>query len=102
MGKQQSKEEQVIIAQTASGGNNQSSLEHLNYHASFTTSLLAAICVILALALLYFGYRQYSKCHRRWIQREILENHLRRSNSWFRRREANGGDSNDRAGANII
>lgn len=98
MGKQQSKskEETVIVAQTASGGNNLSTLDHLTFHTSITTTILAVICVILLLVVLYLGYRQYGKCHRRWIQRGIQEHTLRRTSSWFRRQRGQGGDRDDR------
>lgn len=107
MGKSQSREE-IIIAQTASGGSNSSSLEELKYHTSFSTRILGVICLILMLAVLYFTYRLYGKCHRRWIQREIQENNFRRTGSWFWRREMRDGrgdvneNREDRAGVRIV
>lgn len=76
MGKPQSKQEEVIIAQT--GGTNTASASQ--DHPSYTTNQLLGVLIgfIALLSLLAF-YKYYKKAHKKWIRREITMNDLRRS-----------------------
>lgn len=84
MGKTQSKEE-VIIAQTASGGNNSADVEQIKYHASTTNVVLLVILTLLLLGFLYLVFKIYKNCHTKWMANEINRHALRRSISYFRR-----------------
>lgn len=76
MGKQQSKEETVIV-QNAAGGSNYS--EEIRFHMSTTNILLTIIVLAVLLGTLYIIYRIYRRCHRKWITEEINKTALRRS-----------------------
>lgn len=87
MGSSQTKEE-VIVPQNALGGNgNSASIEQLYYHASTGNYMLGIICILLIIGGIYIIGRLYRKCHGQWMQRELNEFALRRSASFFRRRE---------------
>lgn len=83
MGKQQSKEETVIV-QNAAAGNNQATADELRFHMSTSNIILSCILLILLLGLLGFIYRLYKRCHKKWITNEINRTTMRRS--LFRRR----------------
>lgn len=85
MGKQQSKEQEVIIAQNGAG--NSASADQLVQHASTITYVLIAICVILTVGGAIWLLRYYKKCHTKWIDRGINAYELRRSMSVFRRQQ---------------
>lgn len=77
MGKTYSKEE-TIIAQTASGGNNNASVEQLESYVHGTNIVLIIIAVILLLgfivAIIYF----YRKCHLNWMREELRRDAIQR------------------------
>lgn len=84
MGSNQTKEE-LVVAQTASGGSNGSGVEQLKVHASTTNIILLLILTLLFLGLLYLMYRIYKNCHVKWMTNEINRHALRRSIAYFRR-----------------
>lgn len=88
MGKPQSKQEEIIIAQNGAG-NAASATQDLQYHISTTNILLIVIITIIALVSLLCFYQHYKKTHKNWMRREINLNDLRRS---LRRRAAFGRD----------
>lgn len=90
MGKQQSKEETVIV-QNAAGGVNQANLDEFKFHLTTTNLLLGIIVMVIILGILYFIYRLYQRCHIQWIHREINDRVLRRS--FFRRPDADNSFS---------
>lgn len=89
MGKQQSKTQEVIIAQNGAG--NSAGAEQMLQHTSVIAYMLITIAVILIIGGAIWLLRYYRKCHGKWIERGVRDFDLRRSMSLFRRqqREAN-------------
>lgn len=80
MGNKQYKQEDIVIAQNASGGSNTASAaEDLKFHAGTTNILLLVIVTLMALGGVYGVYRLYKKTHKKWMRREITLNEFRRS-----------------------
>lgn len=93
MGKQQSKEQEIIIAQNGAG--NSASTEQLLWHATSTSYALIAICALLFIGAAIILFRYYRKCHGEWIQRGIDAYDLRRSMSMLRRQQRESAASKD-------
>lgn len=88
MGYNQSKEEskeEIIVAETASGGNNNAGIQQMNIHANTTNIILTIILCLMSLGFLYMIYRIYKKCHTKWMANEINRHALRRSITYLRR-----------------
>lgn len=88
MGGQQTKEEEVIIAQTSSGGDNRANVDQLMNSVSTTQVLLIVVCVVVCVFALIAFYRLYHKYHTQMIQGEINQFMMRRTGSFFRRQRA--------------
>ncbi|CAB3252823.1 unnamed protein product [Arctia plantaginis] len=82
MGKQQSKPEEVIIAQTASGGNNDASAsqKEVAFHLTTLNVILTTILTMLGIAMLYGAYHIFKRCHQKTVRNDIA-----RYNATFRR-----------------
>ncbi|CAH0730377.1 unnamed protein product, partial [Brenthis ino] len=78
MGKQQSKEDTIIV-QNAAAGNNQSQLEEFRVHLSTINILLGVIVLVICVGAIYCGYHTYKRCLMKWISSEITRNTVRRS-----------------------
>lgn len=74
MGKQQSKEENIVIAQNAAGGTNNAPIDEFRFHMKTSSILLCVIVLCLILGVLYGVFRIYRKCHLRWIRQEFEMN----------------------------
>lgn len=98
MGKGQSKEdvkEQVIIAQTSSGGDNHG--EATLAHMKSNNILLSIICGFIIVGVLIGAYYLYKRCHKQWIQKELRSAALERilSRVSYRRRARDARDRCD-------
>lgn len=78
MGKQQSKDETIIV-QNAAAGSNSSQLEEFKFHLSTTNILLAIIVLVICIVAINCVYRSYKRCHTDWMSAEFARNALRRS-----------------------
>lgn len=93
MGGQNTKQEkeEIVIAQNAAGGEGNSAvIQEFQSHMSTIKIFVGIVCIIIILVAGVLAYRQYRKCHQKWIQRELraeIVEGLRHRMSWRRRLE---------------
>lgn len=73
-----SSKDQVVVAQTASGGTNQSQLDQLHRHISTNNVVLSIVAVCFFGVLMLGGFYLYRKCHRSWVREELRKETIRR------------------------
>ncbi|KAJ2950374.1 hypothetical protein O0L34_g8617 [Tuta absoluta] len=80
MGKPYSKTEdkEIIIAQTTGAGGNSAGISDQEVHLTTNNILLSVILGFGLLLILYLGYKQYYRCHKKWIHKEMQTSFLRR------------------------
>ncbi|CAH2084172.1 unnamed protein product [Euphydryas editha] len=71
--------EDVFLAQTASGGDNDAHLQHIKAHMSTMNVLLIVIMIALLLGGFFVLLRFYKKCHQSWINSAMRDESIRRS-----------------------
>ena len=76
MGSTTSKEE-VIIAQTASGGSNAATVTLEQLSAINTVLLFIAVC--LAVCIIVVAVRMYRRCHQGWIEEKLNQREVQRA-----------------------
>lgn len=79
--------EEVIVAQTASGSN-EAVLKDIGNHLERANWLTIVTVVFLTVIAGYIMFKMYRKCHRRWMQEQMVEHTLARFQSLRRRERA--------------
>lgn len=73
MGSGASKQEEIVIAQTASGGTNQAmpKISDISRDISTTDIILSIFLIMTFMVFIYGVYKLYIRCHTNLIRREL-------------------------------
>lgn len=73
MGSNTSKQEEIVIAQTASGGTNQAvpKISDISRNISTTDIILSVFLIMTLMVFMYGVYKLYIRCHTNLVRREL-------------------------------